>query len=85
MVARMTRFYFDVRADAQHWSEDGEGTLLRGPDEARREAVGLALAMAGQRPPGRSLEVRVRSRDVVALVRLSLEVELPAEPAGLVR
>lgn len=73
----MPHYYFDVRTAGQPWSADEQGVSFPDSRQARQEALTLALDLARQRPPERELEVRVRSDEVVAVVRLVLVVELP--------
>jgi hypothetical protein len=76
----MARFHFDLSRDGEPWSLDEEGLELPSRDEAQREAVALAFALAGDRPPRRELSVRVRGGDArpLATVRLAAEIETAA-------
>ena len=74
--ARMPRYHFDVSRDGEPWSDDDEGTELAGPQDARREAVHLAHALAKARPAS-ELSIRVRNGDPTPLltVRVATSVE----------
>ena len=72
----MLRFLFDVRRDDGPWSDDDEGTELPSADEAGREAISLAYALALGDPPARYISIRVRNHhpEPLLTVRLSVEV-----------
>lgn len=56
--------------------DDHEGTELASPEEAGREAIHLAYALALGKPPCRYISIRVRNGDPepVLTVRVSSEV-----------
>ena len=72
----MPHFWFDVRRDDGDWSEDHEGTDLSSAEDAGREGISLAYALAKGTPPARYISVRVRNDQPEPLltVRLSTEV-----------
>jgi hypothetical protein len=86
----MPRFYFDID-DGERRSRDNEGTELAGPEDARREAIGVLPDIAREELPDgnrRTFACRVRdeSDTVIFLATLSLEAEWigppPARPSA---
>ena len=72
----MPRFWFDVCRDDGEWSDDDEGTDLSNAEEAGREGMNLAYALAKGRPPAQYISVRVRNDhpEPLLTVRVSTEV-----------
>jgi len=72
----MPQFWFDVSRDDSEWSEDDEGTELPSPEDAGREAMSLAYALALGNPPARYIAIRVRNHrpEPLLTIRISAEV-----------
>jgi len=72
----MPQFWFDVCRDDGEWSDDEQGTDIPSAEEAGREAMSLAYALALGQPPARYISIRVRNDQPEPLltVRVSADV-----------
>ena len=73
----MTLYHFDVSQNGGAWEEDDDGTVLSGPDEARREAVALAHVLAKD---GRDLSIRVRNGEPTPLLTVRVSTSVATRP-----
>lgn len=65
------RYYFDVNGMV-----DGTGTELPGPEAVPREALGLILAVAADKPEAvHTLNLTVRNQEQNAIYKASLQLE----------
>jgi hypothetical protein len=72
----MPQFRFDVRRDDGAWSDDDEGTELPSPEQAGREAMSLAYALALGQPPARYISIRVRNDEPEPLLTIRISAEV---------
>jgi Domain of unknown function (DUF6894) len=72
----MAQFWCDVCRDDGEWSDDEQGTDIASAEEAGREAMSLAYALALGQPPARCISIRVRNHQPEPLltVRVSADV-----------